>query len=326
MKKVLIASSKLAITALLFFLLFRKVDVRQFAAVLRNARAGALAAALLMLWIGHFICTFRWRMLMRPLMPVLSISRLFGLYCIGLFFNLAFPTSIGGDVVKVYYAGKPTRSFARCFAATFLDRDAGMFAMMLIASVAFLLDPVKIPGIPLSLIIFGLFGAFLLANLVLFTPRLHRVAAGFLHRIRLSDVAGKIDSISHAFQIMGKHWSILGGSLIVSIVNQLLVITMVWAMAIGLRIDVPLSHFLVLVPVVSLVSMIPVSLSGMGLREYAFLNLLGGLGVARESSIALGLLMSAVIIASAVPGGIIYLFFNERPSVAKMAALESDFS
>ena len=322
----MIASSKVAITALLFFLLFRKVDFRQFGAVLRHAQLQALAAALLMLWIGHVICTFRWRMLMRPLMPALSIGRLFGLYCIGLFFNLAFPTTIGGDVVKVYYAGKPSRSFARCFAATFLDRDAGMFAMMLIASVAFLFNPVKVPGIPLSLVIWGLFAAFILANVVLFTPHPHRFLVALLHRVELSGVAAKIDAISNAFQIMGKQWSILGGSLIISIANQLLVISMVWVMAIGLRIDVPLLHFMVLVPVVSLVSMIPVSLSGLGLREYAFLNLLGGVGVARESSIALGLLMSAAIIVSAVPGGIVYLFFNERTAVRKIAALESDFS
>ncbi len=326
MKKFLIVSCKTAVTVLLFFLIFRKVDFSAFSAVLRNARLQILAAAVAMLWLCHYICTFRWRMLMRPLMPVLSMGRLFALYCIGLFFNLAFPTLIGGDVVKVYYAGKPSGSFARCFAATFLDRDAGMFGMMLIASAAFAFNPVKVPGVPLTLIIWGLFAAFILANVMLFTPRLHLWLVGLVRGFGLTGVAAKADAISNAFQMMGRQWSILSGSLIISIFNQLLVISMAWTIAVGLNIDVPLSYFMVLIPVVTLVSMIPISLSGMGLREYAFLSLLGGVGVARESCIALGLLSSAVLIFSAVPGGIIYLFFNERTAVQKIAALETDFS
>lgn len=326
MKSVLIASSKAAVTGLLFFLLFRKVDFHQFGAVVRNARLHVLVTALLILWVGHYMCIFRWRMLMRPLMPVLSLGRLFAIYCIGLFFNLAFPTVIGGDVVKMYYAGKPSRLFAKSFAATFLDRDAGMFAMMLIACLAFLFNPVEIPGIPLSLIVWGVFAAFILANVVLFTPQLHRLLLDLLHRWEFSGVAAKIDAISNAFQVMGRQWSMLAWSLVISIVNQLLVIAVIWTMAVGLRIAVPLTHFMVLVPVITLISMIPVSLNGMGLREYAFLNLLGSIGVARESCIALGLLSSAALVVSAVPGGIVYLFFNERAAVRKIAALESDFS
>ena len=326
MKSVLIAAAKAAVTGLLFFLIFRKVDFHQFGAIVRNARLYALAAAFLILWIAHCICTLRWRMLMRPLMPVSSLGRLFAIYCIGLFFNLAFPTVIGGDAVKMYYAGKPSRLFAKSFAATCLDRDAGMFAMMLIACLAILFNPVEIPDIPLSLVVWGVFAAFIAANVVLFAPRLHRLLADFLHQRKLSGVAAKIDAISSAFQIMGKHWSILAWSLVISIVNQILAIAVTWIMAVGLRITVPFSYFMVLVPVITLISMVPVSLNGMGLREYAFLSLLGSIGIARESCIALGLLSSALLVVSAVPGGIFYLFFNEKAAVRRIAALESNFS
>jgi hypothetical protein len=317
---------KLAVTALLFVYIFRKIDFHQFGATLRNARLGVLVIAFLVLWIGHYICIYRWRMLMRPLMPVLSVSRLFGIYCIGLFFNLTFPTVVGGDVVKMYYAGRPSKSYAQSFAATFLDRDAGMLAMMLIACSAILIYPVAVPRIPVPLIVWGAFIIFVLINIGIFAPRFHRILTGLLGRFGLARIAVKVDMISNAFQIMGKHKLVLVGSLLISIFNQLLVIAVTWIMALGLRIHVPPSYFLVFIPVVTLISMVPVSLNGMGLREYGFMSLFGAVGVPAASCIALGILSSILIILSSLPGGIVYILLRNQTDMQQMAAMETEFS
>jgi len=326
MKNLIIALSKAAVTALLFYLLFRRVDFHEFAGVLRNAQLHILLLAFMILWIGHYLCIIRWRMLMRPVMPTPSVSNLWGIYFIGLFFNLAFPTVVGGDVVKMYYAGKPSKRFAQSFAATFLDRDAGMLAMMIIACTAVLVRPMDLPGIPIRFIVWTVFLAFVFANIAIFTPFLHRLLTKMLNKVHLSRMAAKIDTISNVFRVMGKHWTVLVNSLAVSLVNQLLGIFLTWIMAEGLRIHVSLFEFLVFVPVVTLISMIPVSLNGMGLREYAFVSLLGAIGVGRESSVALGLLASAFTFLSGIPGGVVYVFFRNRSDLRQIAALETDFA
>jgi len=257
---------------------------------------------------------------------VLTIGKLFGIYCIGLFFNLTFPTVVGGDVVKMYYAGKPSKSYAQSFAATFLDRDAGMFAMMIIACFAILFYPVFVPGIGVSLIVWGAFAAFVIGNVGIFSQYFHRLLTGLLRRFRMSKIAKKVDTISNAFQIMGKHKALLLGSLVISFFNQLLVIGVTWIMAIGLHIHVSIFYFLIFVPVITLISMIPVSLNGMGLREYGFLSLFGAIGVSPASCIALGVLSSIVIILSSIPGGIVYIFFRNRADMQQLAALETEFS
>ncbi len=325
MKSAVLAIIKAGVTLGLFLLLFRKVNFQEFADTLRHADFGTEISAFLLFWIGHYICIFRWRMLMRPLMPVLSIPHLFGIYCIGLFFNLTFPTVVGGDVVKMYYAGKPSKKFAQSFAATFLDRDAGMLAMMIIACIASFVHPVQIPKIPVKLIIWGAFLAFVAANIAIFTPSLHNRLTGILHRLKLVRLAHKIDAILSAFQVMGTHKAVLVNSLLISIVNQFFAISVTWMMAVGLHIEVSLVLFMVFVPVVTLISMIPISLNGMGLREYAFVSLLTGVGVDREAAIALALLSSAVVILSAIPGGIVYVFFRNRSDAQQMAAIETDF-
>ncbi len=326
MKNTLVAVLKTVVTALLFYLLFRKVDLPEFAATLKHARYDILVFSFCLLWIGHYMCIFRWRMLMRPLMPLPSLAKLLGIYCIGLFFNLTFPTVVGGDVVKMYYAGKPSRQFAQSFAATFLDRDTGMLAMMLIAVTATIIHPVRLGGIPVPLIIWSAFLAFIVANVIIFAPRIHRIFVDFLHRLKFNGLAGKADTISGVFQTIARHHGVLALSLVISLVNQLFVIAVTWITATGLRIRVPFAYFLVFVPVITLISMIPVSLNGMGLREYANVALFSAVGVDRESSIALGLVSSAIIVLSAIPGGVVYIFFRSRADLEQMARLETDLS
>jgi uncharacterized membrane protein YbhN (UPF0104 family) len=130
--------------------------------------------------------------------------------------------------------------------------------------------------------------------------------------------------ISNAFQIMGKHKSLLWYALLISFVNQMLVIAVTWIMALGLRINISPVYFLIFVPVITLISMIPISLNGMGLREYSFLSLFGAIGVMNVSCIALGLLSSIVIILSSLPGGIVYLFFRNKADMQQMADLETE--
>lgn len=325
MKGKLSALIKTVITALLFYLLFRKMDFQQFAATLGNARLGVLFGSFAILWFGHYMCIFRWRMLMRPLMPVFSLTRLFEIYCIGLFFNLTFPTAVGGDVVKMYYAGKPSRKYAQSFAATFLDRDSGMLAMMIIACVGTFLLPMKLPGIPVSFIIWVSFAAFIALNIALFMPRLHRLLTRLLHKVRLSGIAARVDAISNAFQIMGKNPRVLFDSLLLSLLNQALVFAVTWVTAVALHLSISFLYFLVFIPVITLITMIPITLSGTGLREYAFMSLFGAIGVAPASCLALGLLSSIMLVFSAIPGGIVYIFFRNRNDMQQMAALETDF-
>jgi uncharacterized protein (TIRG00374 family) len=326
MKQKILPFIKIAITAILFFLIFRNIDFGSFGATLRNARPGILIAAFILLWIQQFVCIFRWRMLIRPLMPAPSLKSLLGIYFIGLFFNLTLPTLVGGDVVKIYYVGKHSNSYSHSFAATFLDRDAGMLAMLIIACAGVLFHPVSVPGVAVEIIVWGAFAAFIVGNICLFAPKCHRVMTVLFERLHLAKLSMKMDRVSNVFHIIGKEKSILLAALLLSFLNQLLVIIVVWITAHGLRLQIPFSYFLIFVPVITLISMIPISLNGMGLREYAFLSLFTAIGVLPESCIALGLLTSLLIILSSLPGGIVYIFFRNKGDRRRFADMESEIS
>ena len=335
MKSAIITFAKLLITGLFFFYIFGKVDFHQFADTMRGVNAGLLASALLLSWLGHFVCVLRWRILIRPLMQSPTLARLCGIYCIGMFFNLTFPTLIGGDIVKIYYTGKTSRSYAESFASMFLDRDIGMFAMMIIACCAVLLYPVSVPGVPITLILWSVFTLFVIGNIAIFTPRFQNLLTRIFHgnppsaqsgglAERFGKIAAKIDTIAKAFRIIGGRPAALWMSLGISFANQILGCAAVWIAALSLNIRIPPFYFLVFVPVVTLISMIPVSLNGMGLREYSFMSLFGAIGVAGESCIALGLLYSFMVILSSLPGGVVYIFFRGKSNGVRIAAIEDE--
>ena len=139
-------------------------------------------------------------------------------------------------------------------------------------------------------------------------------------------IADKLDRVSSVLHVIGSRKSLLTASLLISFANQVLAISAVWITALALNLDIPLSYFLIFVPVITLISMIPVSLNGMGLREYAFLSLFSAVGIPAESCIALGLLSSILIILSSLPGGIIYIFFKNKANENRFSSIETEFS
>jgi uncharacterized membrane protein YbhN (UPF0104 family) len=101
-----------------------------------------------------------------------------------------------------------------------------------------------------------------------------------------------------------------------SVVVQAANAVMVWLLArsLGLSLsgsgsgsELHLPLFFTLVPLVSLLSLAPVSINGLGVREGSLVVLLAPLGVAAEEAITLALLWFSVFVAAGLAGGGCYL-------------------
>lgn len=78
----------------------------------------------------------------------------------------------------------------------------------------------------------------------------------------------------------------------------------------SLNLDVPLGYYFVIVPLVDLISILPISISGIGVREGSYVGLLYLAGVETPQGLAFGLLGFLVIVAASLLGGIIYVSGN----------------
>ena len=125
---------KLGFTVLLIYLVFQKIDIRQVKSVFLQSKPGFIIAALLCYFISQVVSS--WRLL--GFLQCIGLGPGFGfnlrLYMLGMFYNVFLPGGIGGDGYKIYILRKkfqlPTK---RIFLSLLLDRVSGLWAICFLA-------------------------------------------------------------------------------------------------------------------------------------------------------------------------------------------------
>jgi uncharacterized membrane protein YbhN (UPF0104 family) len=98
--------------------------------------------------------------------------------------------------------------------------------------------------------------------------------------------------------------------LLLSILSHALTAVAVYTFARGLQLDLSVWDCLALFPAVILVTIIPISFAGWGLREGAMVAFFGFAGVDPDTALALSLAFGVTLLAAALPGGAFWLTWN----------------
>jgi len=120
-------------------------------------------------------------------------------------------------------------------------------------------------------------------------------------------VAGPLRALYHALHAYRNHPGALALVFALGVVAQGMRAVSIYFLALGMDLDIGFATLLVLCPILFLVTVVPVSLNGIGLREATFVVVLGGAGVAREDAFALGLAFFAVGVLSSAVGALALL-------------------
>lgn len=245
------------------------------------------------------------------------------------FFNAFLLGSTGGDVVKAWYAAKLTHH-KRAEAATtvFVDRVLGTAALLLFAAAMIPFcwrAGVPAPGVALFLAYHRFEGVALLLIGMLAATGI-ALGIGFYSDAlavdsRLSRLAGRLpwgESIVRALaacRAFGRAryfmLAVAGYSLVINIA----IVATFLCLAHGLHLPVPSAVLWFVVPAVVCVSALPITPSGLGVREHLFVLLLTVPAfpeVKHAEALSLSLLGYSVNLAWSAVGGVVYLFFPER--------------
>jgi len=290
------------VSGLAVVLIARTVNLRESAHVIASARLGYVLAAVALYVVGQVMSAYRWRLIGVSVGLVESFAAYVRYYFIGMFFMFFGPSTLGGDVVRSLYLAEHGGGRARAFNSVLFDRLNGLVVLVAIGAVAFLLFPEYDLPRPLFIatVIFGsgIFLAWWIA------PVLARLVLPAGHRIR-----------RFIERDLGPFWRdrrMLVGASLVSLAFHFVQITTQLVVAHALRLDVPFSYICVFHPLVSALSAIPITLSGIGLREGGYLWFLQRIGVAQASAVAYGVLWFLVIVASSLLGGGVFLASGAR--------------
>jgi uncharacterized protein (TIRG00374 family) len=252
------------------------------------------------------VSVLRWQLLARPLGFREPFGRYLSYYYIGMFFNLVLPTSVGGDVVRAWYLDAKSGRRTEAFVSVIADRVSGVIVLLLIALIALNLRNVDLPAW-MSLTVTAMTGGALLTLAVLFflskrvdTPYTGRSSLRFqlVKLIRaISDLPAVIMPDRHTFLL----------TTFLSVVVQLANVLIVWLVGVALHVSVPGSYYFILVPTVTLLTLLPISLNGMGVREGATALLLAPLGVDPGTAMTLAFLWFAAFMLPSLGGVFFYL-------------------
>jgi uncharacterized membrane protein YbhN (UPF0104 family) len=236
----------------------------------------------------------RWQWLARPLGFRHSLGQLTAFSFIGMYFNLVLPTSVGGDVVRAWYLDGGSHRRLLAFLSVFVDRLSGLLVLLALACAAVVVCPIALPAW-VAASVWGTAGGALFGLGAL--PALARWTGRFDRARRLVD----------GVRLYLRHGRLLLATTGLSLLVQAANVVLVWLVGQAIDAPVPASYYWVLVPMVTLLTLLPVSLNGMGVREGGMVLFLTPLGVPAGTALSLAVLWFSVFAAASLCGGGVYL-------------------
>jgi hypothetical protein len=310
MNKWLTLIFKVLVSGVLLYIVLRGIDAAKLQAMLSRAHLRLVALAVLLYCLGQMLCAYRWKMLMLPVGLKLSYWRALGFYFMGMFFNLFFPTLIGGDAVKIYYLTRESGDVTRSATTVLMDRDTGLCGLLLLAVVVGGVGRVHWMNIPLFPILLGMLALFGLANIVLFNDPTYQRLARWFERFRLTTLVELTRQVHRAFTAYRKAVPHLVGAVGLSLVFDVALISYAYLTARAIGWPVAFKYFCVFIPLIGLIGMVPITLYGFGLREFSFVFFFSQVGMSQEAGLLLAFLYFFVVLISSLPGALAYILYR----------------
>jgi uncharacterized protein (TIRG00374 family) len=267
--------------------------------------------AFLLFQLNMIVRAYRWYLLLSALDGRPPFLHLVYLYYLGFFFNNFIPSGFGGDVIKVWDLRQEYGRGTEALSSVLMDRFTGLLGSSLVALAALIWSGgssrwnlIDLPPLLVAVILaisVGVPAGFLLLRL---TNPLDLVGSRF-PPARLVTNHAKVRKLAGTVRRYPP--SALTKSLLTSLPFTLILILTQYSIARSLSIDIPFSLFALFVPLISLVSLIPISFNGLGTREGAYLLLFVPAGVPAGQAISLSLALYVIRVGTGLVGGLLYL-------------------
>ncbi len=309
--------AKLAFAVAVFAWLSRKVDTTKVWIVLREAHRTPVLFGILLWLLTVAIAAWRWHRLLAIVGISIPLKSLFCIAQIGQFFSVFLPGPTGDDLTRMLYISRLAKGrVGEACTTVLIDRFIGLASVLVLAMVCIpwhwqlLLTSRQTHWIAVGILSAGaaisLFGAvFFISGHP--THRWFQRCLGKLPAHNLRDEATRIWGLLCANKTnVGK---IVGAA----VTTQLIACVFFFLAGLAVGIHAPFHVWLGFVPIVLAANAVPITVAGLGVREYLLVLFLGVLGrVGSERALAASIIVLSMTLAICLIGGILYLFY--RPS------------
>jgi uncharacterized membrane protein YbhN (UPF0104 family) len=305
--RVLIASKVAATAGLLWFALGR-IDWAVVGLRLNAVVPLFGVAALIVLALQPLLSALRWRLIAGYSGFGMTIAQAYRLSLIGAFFNQALPSSLGGDGARIWLLVKGGAVPRAATYSVLVDRVMGLLWLIVLAvaclpwSLAIVSDATG----RISLIVCALGGLVGIGLFLLFG----RVDAAWTRRWWATRHLGDVSRLA---------WRLLSapapGSAIavLSLTLHAATVGAVWLIAQGIGAPLDVLQALIVVPPTLLITTVPISIGGWGVRETVMVVAFSFLGLAETDGLIVSVLYGAATFAVAAVGGLVWISTTKAP-------------
>ncbi len=269
MKKQIKLFIKISFTILALWIVYSKIDLSKVIEIVKNSNFLYLFLALLFYNFSQIVSAFRNKYVLSLFGLIIDKITAIKLYYIGMFYNTFLPGGIGGDGYKLYYLNKTYHKKVKPILQSLLvDRISGLGGLLFLLGILFLFSKFNKNLTYLDLFaLIALYPTLFLAIKFMFK--------NFLKGFKTYNIYSLI------IQLL----QVISALFIVLAINEKYII-----------------EFLVLFLISSVVSVIPISFGGVGLRELTFIYGLGYLGLSLDRGVSFSFIFLVITLLSSFIG------------------------
>lgn len=280
---------------------------------------GAFTISLACMVATIFLGVARWRMVLAVQGLSLSFSRTLGISFVAHFFNSFLLGSTGGDLMKALYAARETHhKKTEAVVTVLVDRLIGLWAMLLFAglmmlpNLSLILRYKRLAAVSLFILLM-LAGCTVILGVAFWggISRFWPGARAFFRKLPKGEMLER--SLDACRQFGGHRW-FLARTLLISMVINLANVGQLIALSEGLGLGIPWMALAVIVPIIICISALPITPSGLGVRENLFVLMLAvpEINVPATGALSLSLLAFAGFLFWSLVGGVVYVTLKDR--------------
>ncbi|VVB53040.1 Lysylphosphatidylglycerol synthase TM region [uncultured archaeon] len=297
---------KLFITLFLIYLISLHVQPSEVYNKIKSIDLRIIFLVLLITLFKTVLSAYRWKEILNSLNIPLPELVMIKLYFIGSFFNLFLPSNVGGDVIKAYKLNKIGNHGHLSYFSVVAERISGLIPLFILAIIGSILSRDKQIFLFFYPAILG-FISFITATMLISNTKFIDFLTKLTRKIPLLPNTKILIKINKATIMLLKNKKSLIKILAISFIVQLSVAINSYLIANSMGLNVNLQSMLVITPIIILMTTIPISLNGFGIREGSYIYLFSFIGISANDSLAISLTVLTVVYAVGAIGGIFYL-------------------
>ena len=313
-KKTLFLLLKISLSVALILWMTHDIAFGSVFAVISESSTSLLILAFSLFFVGYLITAFRWRTLIRVQGGDAPIFFLVRSFMVALFFNNFLPSTVGGDVVRMYDSWRLGNNKSDAVTVVLVDRFLGVIVLLWFALLSLIFDEAVAGAVPFI----GVWVAASLAGIGIATWLILKIPVSttqMLSSAKSSGVAriGRIlEKVHRSFQAYRHARSAVLGALMLSVLLQINVVVCFILIARSIGIEVPVESMFLIIPVALFTMMLPISINAIGVRETVFVFLFSLYGIENIEALAFAWLAYGLTLSQGILGGIVFALRKER--------------